>query len=242
MPRSDTKTARTPRSFWQLRPGTRPYLDAASKVRPRPGLDREAVGQIARVCSITAAPKTDPMPGQNQNPSPETPTGEPTPTGAGRSVTVGGSVKDSLVITGDGNAVLQFAVADPAAVHQVLGKVLPSSLHQLPPAPGDFKGRKAEISDLGAIMENGGAAQLLIRGMGGVGKTSLALKIAEQLTPRYPDAQLFLDLRGMSQQPLAPAEAMAHVVRSWHPTVNLPDNESDLRGAYQSVLHNKRVL
>ncbi|MGH7456127.1 MAG: NB-ARC domain-containing protein, partial [bacterium] len=81
-----------------------------------------------------------------------------------------------------------------------------------------------------------------LQGMGGIGKTVLALKLAEQLTQRYPDAQFFLDLKGVSDKPLSPAEAMAHVIRAYHPTAKLPESEAELKPLYQSVLHVQRAL
>ena len=74
------------------------------------------------------------------------------------------------------------------------------------------------------------------------GKTTLALKLAEQLTARYPDAQFYLDLKGNSKQPLTPSDAMAHIVRSFHPTIDPPKTDAELSGVYRSVLHDRRAL
>jgi len=74
-----------------------------------------------------------------------------------------------------------------------------------------------------------------------VGKTALALKLAEQLTPHYPDAQFYLDLKGTTS-PLSPAEAMGRVVRAYYPTSKLPDDPVELQGLYRSVLHGQRAL
>ncbi len=116
-----------------------------------------------------------------------------------------------------------------------------SSLHQLPPPPRDFTGREDEMTELLAALERGGVTISGLRGMGGIGKTALALKLAEQLTPRYRDAQFFLDLKGTTM-PLSPAEAMAHVIRGYHPTARLPETEAELRGLYCSVLSGQRAL
>jgi tetratricopeptide (TPR) repeat protein len=78
--------------------------------------------------------------------------------------------------------------------------------------------------------------------MGGVGKTALALKLAEKIKERYPDGQFYLDLLGVSPQPLTPAKAMAHVIRSYYPGARLPESEDELRGVYLSVLHGQRAL
>jgi tetratricopeptide (TPR) repeat protein len=116
-----------------------------------------------------------------------------------------------------------------------------AALHQLPPPPGDFTGRAAELAELTANIE-GGVNISGLQGQGGIGKTALALKLAEQLTPRYPDAQFYLDLKGASKQPLAATDALAHVIRAYHPDAKLPDDEATLCGLYRSVLHGQRAL
>ncbi len=119
---------------------------------------------------------------------------------------------------------------------------LPQALHQIPSPPADFTGREMELAELRAALELGGAATLVVRGAGGIGKTALALKLAQELTPLYTDAQLYLDLKGVSPQPLTAALAMAHVVRAYHPTAQLPDSAAELDGLYRSSLHGQRAL
>lgn len=117
------------------------------------------------------------------------------------------------------------------------------SLHQLPPAPRDFTGRQKELASLKEKLTQGGAGAIFgLRGMGGVGKTTLALKLAEELTPLYPDAQVYLDLKGVDPQSLTPAQAMAHVIRSFHPEVPVPEDQVQLAALYRSVLHDKRTI
>ena len=121
--------------------------------------------------------------------------------------------------------------------------------HQLRPPVADFTGRRKELEELTqAVTQSAGAIIGGVQGMGGVGKTELALKLAEGLVEEYRDAQIFLDLKGVSQQkgvapqPLSPAEAMAHVVRSYHPETKLPESQQELQGLYHSVLHGQRAL
>lgn len=117
-----------------------------------------------------------------------------------------------------------------------------NALHQLPPPPRDFTGRVRELEELMSRIERGGVTISGLQGLGGIGKTALALKLAEQLAPRYPDAQFYLDLKGADKQPLTVADALAHVVRAYHPTAKLPDDEAQLRSLYLSLLHDKRAL
>jgi len=119
---------------------------------------------------------------------------------------------------------------------------LPPPLHQLPRPVDDFTGREAELAELRAAVRERGVTISGVRGLGGVGKTQLALKLADELKPLYPDAQLYLDLQGAGPQPLTPAQAMARVVHAFHPATQLPDGEAELAALYRSVLHGQRAL
>jgi tetratricopeptide (TPR) repeat protein len=116
-----------------------------------------------------------------------------------------------------------------------------NALHQLPAPPADFTGRADELKELFAAVKTGGVTISGLQGLGGVGKTALALKLAEQLKPEYPDAQFYLDLKGVTQ-PLTPRDAMAHVVRAYHPTAQLPEQEEQMAALYRSVLDGRRAL
>ncbi|MBO0802455.1 MAG: AfsR/SARP family transcriptional regulator [Nocardiopsaceae bacterium] len=63
----------------------------------------------------------------------------------------------------------------------------------LPDAP-DFVGRTAEVEWLTADCQGNAPVLEVITGMGGVGKTALAVHVAHRMTGRYPDAQLFVPL------------------------------------------------
>jgi tetratricopeptide (TPR) repeat protein len=123
----------------------------------------------------------------------------------------------------------------------LLGRT-PQALHQLPPPPGDFTGRGEEIKELLAAIKRKNATLFGLRGLGGIGKTALALKLAERLVPRYPDAQIFLDLLGLSDKPLSAADALAYVLRAFYPGGELPQGEADLAALYRSTLHGKRAV
>jgi tetratricopeptide (TPR) repeat protein len=115
-------------------------------------------------------------------------------------------------------------------------------LHQLPPPPADFTGREAELRDLHSAIAKGSVHISGLQGQGGVGKTALALKLAAELAPNFPNAQIYLDLKGVREKPLTAAEALSHVLLTFHPEVKLPEKEEDLCAHFNSVLHEKRVL
>jgi hypothetical protein len=117
-----------------------------------------------------------------------------------------------------------------------------ATFHQLPPPLPEFVGRSAELVELYAARANHDVRVLSVQGPGGAGKTTLALKLADQLKTHYPDAQFYLDLRGASPQPLSVVEAQSAVIRAYLPTVCLPENEVELDRLYHSVLMGKRIL
>jgi tetratricopeptide (TPR) repeat protein/predicted phosphodiesterase len=127
----------------------------------------------------------------------------------------------------------------------ISGSDKPPIPSQIPPPPRDFKGREEEIADILFNFEKG-ATITGLRGMGGVGKTALALVLADKIKSQFPDGQIFVDMRGTSNNPelppVTPAEAMAQVVRAYNPADRLPENSNELRGLYHSILAGKRAL
>ncbi|MDP9794982.1 DNA-binding SARP family transcriptional activator [Catenuloplanes nepalensis] len=114
---------------------------------------------------------------------------------------------------------------------------------QLPAPPATFTGRTAELARLDAIA--GPRPLVLVGGLGGVGKTSLALHWAHRAASRFPDGQLYVDLRGFAPSgvPLAPAEALHGFLEALGvPRANQPSTLDSLAALYRSVLSGRRVL
>ena len=118
--------------------------------------------------------------------------------------------------------------------------------HQLPSDLPDFTGRSKEVDELVAALDRdcgGAAAVSAIRGMGGIGKTTLAVHATRRLLHRYPDAQIMVNLQGHSDaSPLTAQDAMAQVVRAFHPDMNPVDDPDQMAAIYRSVLEGKRAL
>jgi tetratricopeptide (TPR) repeat protein len=162
---------------------------------------------------------------------------------AGRDVQTGGiKVEGQGPTSVSGPIAGRDAISSQTIIYQQGAAAAFNALHQIPPPPADFTGREEEIQELLTALAVGGVTIFGLQGKGGVGKTALAWKLAEKLCPNFPDAQISMDLLGVSQKPLAASEAMAYVIRAFQPEAKLPENEQELAGIYQSVLHGKRAL
>ena len=114
---------------------------------------------------------------------------------------------------------------------------------QLPAPPAAFTGRAAELARLDTVA--GPRPLVLVGGLGGVGKTTLALHWAHRAAHRYPDGQLYVDLRGFapSDAPLSPAEALHGFLEALGVArANQPSTTDGLAALYRSVLAGRRVL
>ncbi len=116
------------------------------------------------------------------------------------------------------------------------------TLHQLPPRPEGFVGRAADLAKLRAMDPAAGTVLTGLRGMGGIGKTALALVLAHEWAPQFPGAQLFLEGRGTQDNPPGAGDLIAQVIQAFHPTERLPEELPALKSLYHDLLHGKRVL
>ncbi len=112
---------------------------------------------------------------------------------------------------------------------------------QIPAPPGDFTGQEEEIERALAHFDKGLAISS-IQGLGGIGKTDLAKKLAQILKGKFPDGQIMIDLMGTHEPSLPAVEAMRKLVQLYVPVERMPKEEDEIRGLYQSVLSNKHLL
>jgi DNA-binding SARP family transcriptional activator/tetratricopeptide (TPR) repeat protein/DNA-binding XRE family transcriptional regulator len=113
-----------------------------------------------------------------------------------------------------------------------------------------FVGREPELAKLDRIAEAGAAQPTavliaVISGTAGVGKSALAVHWAHQVADRFPDGQLYLNLRGFDPtgDPMAPHEAIRRFLDALDvPARRVPVDPSALIDLYRSSLADKRVL
>ncbi len=117
---------------------------------------------------------------------------------------------------------------------------------QLPPDAADFTGRTAPVRVLDEALGTPSGQALVIAtvvGMGGVGKTALALHVAHRVRESYPDGQLYVDLRGSDPVPADPEAVLSSfLVALGVPGDAVPDGLDARSALFRSVVDGRRLL
>jgi DNA-binding SARP family transcriptional activator/tetratricopeptide (TPR) repeat protein len=119
---------------------------------------------------------------------------------------------------------------------------------QLPAQAYGFTGRRADLRrlDEAAAAGPGGRAVVVsaIAGMAGVGKTALAVHWAHRVRDRYPDGQLYVNLRGYAPTPpVRPVDALGGFLRALGvPGEEVPDDTAAAAARFRKLLAGRRVL
>ena len=119
---------------------------------------------------------------------------------------------------------------------------------QLPPDIADFTGRAEELNVLRERLPSVDRAPVIysIQGMGGVGKTRLAIRFAHELvaTGDHADEQLYVDLRGhANRSPANPFEVLASFLYLLGvPGTQIPFDMAGRVALYRERLRGKKAL
>jgi tetratricopeptide (TPR) repeat protein len=161
----------------------------------------------------------------------------------------------------EGNAEQRMIMAARTEMSRRTSRIAPTSTpatvetmgvvpRQLPPAVRHFAGRTAECDQLTGLLDEAaatGAAMVIaaIDGTAGVGKTALAVYWAYQVADRFPDGQLYVNLRGFDStgSPVDPTEAVGGLLDALQvPPGQVPVSLEARVALYRSVLSGRRIV
>lgn len=116
---------------------------------------------------------------------------------------------------------------------------------QLPASIADFTGRGEQLEEIKHLLRASGNSYAMrivaISGMGGVGKSSLAIRVAHELSDAFPDGHLYADLRADDDN--VTANVLARFLRALKVNgSSLPDGNAERAELYRSRMAGKRML
>ncbi|MEU6262245.1 NB-ARC domain-containing protein [Saccharopolyspora shandongensis] len=116
---------------------------------------------------------------------------------------------------------------------------------QLPPAVASFSGQADETAALNAVLAESARVVVIsaVEATAGIGKTALAVHWANQVAERFPDGQLYANMRGSdaSGWPVRPGD----VLRSFLEALGddkIPSDSAAQAARYRTLLADRRVL
>jgi DNA-binding SARP family transcriptional activator len=138
----------------------------------------------------------------------------------------------------------------PPANQVVAGARTVVSPAQLPPDTPGFTGRDHELHHLGELItaaSDGSTAVVIsaVSGTAGIGKTALAVHWAHRVRDKFPDGQLYVNLRGFDPtgSPVRPAEAIQGFLDAFEVSPErIPTSLEAQVGLYRSLIADRRVL
>jgi DNA-binding SARP family transcriptional activator len=116
---------------------------------------------------------------------------------------------------------------------------------QLPADVSDFIGRETLVARLERYLDNRAdrPGLLVMTGMAGIGKTTLAVHLAHRARDRHPDGQLFVELGGTDGRPVEPDAVLGSLLRAIGVTEDeIPPNGNARAALWRSLVVDKRLL
>jgi len=115
---------------------------------------------------------------------------------------------------------------------------------ELPSGLMSFTGRRADAGSLSQWLREG-TGNAIVAGLGGVGKSALALYAAHGCADAFPDGQLYVDLHGATPDaaPLEPGVVLARFLRSLgHDPSTLAAETDELASRFRTATSGRRLL
>jgi hypothetical protein len=127
---------------------------------------------------------------------------------------------------------------------QSAGPPMGPTPRQFPPPHPIWTNRSRELALLDELAARTGPTRALLTGMGGIGKTELAVRWLTDQRARHPDGELYTDLGAWRDRPPARTH---HVLTGWLralgvPPDTLPADPLELTALYRSHTAEKSLL
>jgi tetratricopeptide (TPR) repeat protein len=131
----------------------------------------------------------------------------------------------------------------PPPLSPALLQDTPSELiipHMIQPPSSTFSDRERELAEAEGALETGVLVISPTMGQSGLGCTELVRKLALRVAEKYPDGQIYIDLRGAEPSPLNAGQICIELANAWYPNSRLAN--VDPRAVFRGLLENRKVF
>ena len=112
----------------------------------------------------------------------------------------------------------------------------------LPPGRADFTGRAGTLAAITEALTSGTAAPVVvIGGLAGIGKTTLAVHAARTVLDEFPDGQLYAELNDPNDMAADPADVLAAFLRDLGAST-IPETLNERVAAWRAALAGRRMI
>ncbi|GLW92426.1 tetratricopeptide repeat protein [Actinokineospora globicatena] len=149
--------------------------------------------------------------------------------------TIAGAVGGPTVQAGHIHGDVYLTAAAPTAI-------VPRQLHPPPPHFVDRPREQTELAETVSGSSSTAPRVVVLRGVGGVGKTALALWWLATISARYPDGQLFAELTQPTGEPVPVEDVLGGFLRALGiPAESIPSSLADRASLYRSLTAGRRL-
>ena len=114
---------------------------------------------------------------------------------------------------------------------------------QLPLDVPGFVARAADVDHVSALLRDPTVPVVVLNGMGGVGKSSLAVHVAHRLREDFPDGQWFFELRGSRAGTRSPSDVLVDLLRlAGVEDAGIPSHDGARESLLRGRLAGRRLL
>jgi tetratricopeptide (TPR) repeat protein len=118
-----------------------------------------------------------------------------------------------------------------------------NAIDNIPTSCSTFEGRSDALAQVIEYFDDHSFDRhiCLIRGIGGIGKTTLAIEIAKKHLPAYQGGKIYIDLKGLTDS-IGSRQAMEYIIRKIEPDIELPNEDQSVSEIYRNVYRGKKTL
>lgn len=148
------------------------------------------------------------------------------------------------ILTGDVTAARSEGEGSPGAPKGQRTALQANVPRTLPRNPGVVVGRERELATIGVLAAGDSSASAVVNivGLGGIGKSALALEAAQRLQPQFPDGCLYIDFNSETGRSGVSAALALFLRLVGVAPESVPTSQDEREALFRTLTHDKSLV